>query len=286
MEMFEVVETKSGRLFRGDCESVMDKMIEDGTKVDLIVTSPPYDNLRTYNDSSSWNFEKFQSIADRIGKVLADGGVCVWVVGDASVNGSETGTSLRQALYFVDTVGLKLHDTMIYEKNSSTFPARRDGNRYTQIFEYMFVFSKGKPRVGHLICDKPNKWAGHTSWGDQVIYESDGSRKNLGKVRPVPDFSPRTNIWKYTVGFNGRKGHPAQFPDKLAEDHILTWTDAGDLVFDPFLGSGTTAIAAIRHGRKYIGSEIDPEYFSMCERYVKEEELLANKIAFETNAKR
>lgn len=266
------VEFPDGTIYNANCISVMDKMIETGYKVDLVVTSPPYDDLRTYNDSAPWNFDVFKQVARRLYEVLNDGGVCVWVVGDATKNGGETGSSFRQAIYFTVDAGFKLHDTMIFEKNSSTFPARRDGNRYTQIFEYMFVFVKGKkPRVANLICDKPNKWAGHTSWGNTIIYNKDGGRENQGKINPVPDFSPRTNIWKYTVGFNGRKGHPAQFPDKLAEDHILSWSNEGDIVFDPFLGSGTTAIAAIRTGRKFLGSEIDPEYFKMCETYIGKE---------------
>lgn len=256
-----------GTIFNADCVELMKTMHDNGDKVDLIVTSPPYDDLRTYNGSSSWTYEKFKEVADGMVSVLADGGVIVWVVGDACINGSETGTSFRQALYFMQ-VGLNLHDTMIFEKNSSTFPARSNGNRYTQIFEYMFVLSKGKPKTAHLICDKPNKWAGHTSWGDTVIYNKDGTRKNQGKIKKVPEFSPRTNIWKYTTGFNGRKGHPAQFPDKLVADHILTWTNPGDVVFDPMVGSGTTAISAIRTGRKFVACEIDREYFSICTKYV------------------
>lgn len=269
-------EFSHGTIYLADCIEVMGQLEHNNVQVDLIVTSPPYDDLRTYNESSTWNFEVFKKVADGIGSVLKPGGILVWVVGDATVNGGETGTSMRQALYFMDGVGLKLHDTMIFEKNSSTFPARRNGNRYTQIFEYMFVFVKGKkPCTANLICDKPNKWAGFTSWGNQVIYEKNGEKSDLGKIKPVPDFSPRTNIWKFTTGFNGRKGHPAQFPDQLAIDHILSWTNEGDLVFDPFLGSGTTAIAAIRTNRRYIGTEIDKDYFGICDKYIAAEE---NKI--------
>ena len=173
------------------------------------MTSPPYDNLRSYN---GYEFD-FEGIANELCWVTMNGGVVVWVVGDATDKGSETGTSFRQALYFKE-IGFNLHDTMIYEKNSPAFPARANSNRYTQIFEYMFVFSKGKPKC-NLICDKPNKWAGHKDFS--------GKLKN-----PVPDFSPRNNIWKYTTSFNGVK-HPAPFPEKLAEDHILTWSNPGKL---------------------------------------------------------
>ena len=150
-------------LRQGDCLDVM-KTIPDGS-VDLVVTSPPYDNLRTYNGNiEQWNFEKFKDIAKELYRIIKKGGVVIWVVGDATIKGSETGTSFKQALYFKD-LGFNLHDTMIYEKNTSTFPARKTGIRYTQIFEYMFIFSKGKPKTVNLICDKKNKWGGVTTWG-------------------------------------------------------------------------------------------------------------------------
>ena len=218
--------------------------MEDGF-IDLTVTSPPYDNLREYN---GYSFE-FEDIAKELYRVTQPNGLVVWVVGDATIKGSETGTSFKQALFFTE-VGFKLHDTMIYEKNSPAYPAKASGNRYTQIFEYMFVFAKGKV-PSHLICDKPNKWAGHKDFS--------GKLKN-----PVPDFSPRNNIWKYTTSFNGWK-HPAPFPEQLAHDHILSWSSQGDIVYDPFVGSGTTAYVAKKLGRKYIGSEISLEYCKMIE---------------------
>jgi site-specific DNA-methyltransferase (adenine-specific) len=267
----EVVLSDTCKLYLADCIDLMDKMHEDNIKVDLTVTSPPYDCLRTYLDASTWNFEVFKKIAQRLYDVTSDGGVVVWVVGDATVKGSETGTSFRQALYFME-LGFKLHDTMIYEKNSSSFPARRDGNRYTQIFEYMFVFSKGKMRKDiTLIADKQNKWAGHTSWGDQIIYDKDGNKVNKGKVRPVPEFSLRNNIWKFTNGFNMNKGkHPAVFPYQLAKDHILSWSKEGDTILDPFIGSGTTAAAAIETWRKFIGIELNEKYYKSACEYISE----------------
>lgn len=213
--------------------------------IQATITSPPYDDLRSYE---GYEFD-FHTVANELYRVTKAGGVVVWVVGDSTKNGSESGTSFRQALYFIE-VGFKLHDTMIYEKNSPAYPASRSGNRYTQIFEYMFVFSKGKPKA-NLICDKPNKWAGHKDFS--------GKLKN-----PVPDFSPRNNIWKYTTSFNGVK-HPAPFPEKLAEDHVLTWTDENDLVYDPFLGSGTTAKMAKVNGRDYVGSDVSEKYIQLAQ---------------------
>lgn len=240
----------------------MRRMIESNIQVDLVVTSPPYGSLRSYNGSSTWSFDVFQEVASLLYNVVKDGGVVVWVVGDQTLNGGESLDSFRQALYF-QKIGFRMHDTMIYEKNSSSFPAKRVGNRYTQIFEYMFVLSKGKPKTCNLICDKPNKWAGHTNWGNNTKYTKDGELVKTNNIKPIPDFSPRNNIWKYTVGFNVNKGkHPAVFPYELAKDHILTWTNAGDLVFDPFMGSGTTYAASVLNGRNFYGTEIDKQYFA------------------------
>lgn len=239
--------------------------------IDLIVTSPPYDNIRTYKNNTSiqdkfdgFSFN-FKELAIELYRIMKPGGVIVWVVGDGVIKGSESGNSFRQALFFKE-IGFNIHDTMIYEKNTSSFPARRNGNRYTQIFEYMFIFSKGKPRVCNLICDKVNKWAGHTNWGKNTQRDKNNELKETKNIKPVPKYSPRNNIWRYVVG----KGfltkdkiahkHPAIFPEKLAEDHILTWTNKSDVVFDPFVGSGTTAKMSILNERNFIGFDESQEY--------------------------
>ena len=243
-------------LYNENCVDTMARMPDDF--VDLVVTSPPYDDLRKYN---GYSFD-FDGVSAGLWRVVRPGGVVVWVVGDACLDGGETGTSFRQALHFME-LGFKLHDTMIYEKNSSSFPARPDSKRYTQIFEYMFVFCKGKIRDDiKLIADKPNKWAGHQSWGDVSYYKKDGKKDLRGKkISPVPQFSLRNNIWKYSTALDKGTGHhPAVFPEKLAEDHILSWSNPGDLVYDPFMGSGTTARMAIANDRHWIGSEISAEY--------------------------
>ena len=257
-------------VYNGDCIDVMDKMVDDGITVDLTVTSPPYDQLRTYNNESTWDFETFKKVAQGLWDITNDGGVVVWVVGDACVNGSETGTSFKQALYFME-LGFKLHDTMIYEKNSSSFPARRGSKRYTQIFEYMFVFVKGKIHDCELIADKENKWAGFTNWGKNTQYDKDGKLISTNDIKPVPKYSLRNNIWKYSVGFNTKKfgKHPAVFPLQLAIDHILSWSKPEHVIFDPFLGSGTTMDACVETGRpNFIGCEISEEYFGIIERKI------------------
>lgn len=257
-------------IYHGDCISVMNNLITDGIKVDLTVTSPPYDNLRSYNNTCEWNFDIFKEVANKLYDITRDGGILVWVVGDATLNGYETLSSFKQALYF-DSIGFKMHDTMIYEKNSSSFPAKRTSKRYTQIFEYMFIFVKGKIRSDiTLLADKPNKWAGHTNWGSNTQYDKDGNLVKTNDIKPVPEFSIRNNIWKYSVGFNDKSGHPAVFPEKLAEDHILSWSVDGDIVFDPFSGSGTTGKMALLNNRHFIGIEKNKEYFNKSlERFAK-----------------
>ena len=253
------------------CEDTLENRIPDNS-LDLVVTSPPYDDIRSYNNNYSFDFE---TIADLLAKKLKPGGVIVWVVGDATIKGSETGTAFRQALYFKDNCGLRLHDTMLFMKNTSTFPARRTGKRYSQIFEYMFVFSKGAPKTANLICDKPNRWAGTTNFGQKKDRDKNDVLVNKKKFKPIPDFSPRNNIWKYTTGkgFSGSDDiayqHPAIFPEPLAHDHIKTWTDAGDVVYDPFTGSGTTLKVAKVLNRNFIGSEINAEYQDIIKKRLK-----------------
>jgi site-specific DNA-methyltransferase (adenine-specific) len=220
--------------------------------IDLTVTSPPYDNLKQYDasDKEPWSETVWQNVISELYRVTKPGGVVVWIAGDSTIKQSETATSFKQVLFALQC-GFNLHDTMIFEKNSSTFPARKSSKRYTQIFEYMFILSKGSPKTVNLICDKKNKWAGYKDFS--------GKLKN-----PVPEYSPRTNIWKYVTSFNGVK-HPAPFPEQLAQDHILTWSNEGDLVYDPFMGSGTTAKMALLKKRNYIGSETSGEYCQIAD---------------------
>lgn len=240
------------KLILGDSVDELQKL--DSESINLTLTSPPYDNLRTYDDTLQWNFDIFKSIANELWRVTKEGGIVVWIVGDAVIKGTETGTSFKQALYFKE-IGFNIHDTMIYEKNSSTYPSHSKSLRYTQIFEYMFIFSKGRPSTVNLIIDKANKWAGHKDFGGKL-------------KKPVPDFSPRNNIWKYVTSFNGVK-HPAPFPEALAQDHILSWTNENDIVLDPFMGSGTTGKMAILNNRQFIGIEKVPEYYEISTNRIK-----------------
>ena len=255
-----------------NCIAGMEKM--DQESVDLVVTSPPYDDLRTYNDSSKWDQNTFYAVAAQLNRVLKPGGVIMWNVNDATINGSESGSSFRQALHFMD-LGLRLHDTMIYEKTGTAFASGPKSVRYTQIFEYCFILSKGKPKTINLIQDKKNKWAGIQSWGEATSRKKDGTQNNPGrKSNPIREYGVRTNIWriKNSGGFGQSSKaaykHPATMPEELARGHILTWSNKGDLVLDPFMGSGTTAQVCIEEERNYIGFEIDTQYHTMCEQRV------------------
>lgn len=267
---YKSIDNHVNKIINEDSEKFLKLLPSDS--IDLTVTSPPYDDIREYK-GYTFSEDILYSIIKSLFRVTKKGGVVVWVVGDSTVNGSESGNSFRQALKFME-VGFKLHDTMIYEKNTSAFPAKRNGTRYTQIFEYMFVFCKGKIKTANLICDKPNKWAGHTNWGKNTNRLKSGELKETADIKPVPEFSARNNIWKYNVGkgFNSSDKesheHPAIFPEQLAADHILCWSNENDIVLDPFSGSGTTCKISKKYKRKYIGIEISKEYCKLSEKII------------------
>ena len=255
------------RLYNGDCLEVMDKLIKEGVKVDLTVTSPPYDDLRDYEKSLKWDFDVFKQVANKLYDITKDGGVVVWVVNDKTTNGSETGTSFRQALYFKE-IGFNLHDTMIWNKEGCPFP---DKNRYYQSFEYMFIFSKGKINTFNLIEDRQNKWAGVNIHG--TLRQCDGSFKRLNGIkvgRKVKEFGVRYNVWRMSAEKNNKTGHPAVFPRSLAHDHIISWSNEGDIILDCFMGSGTTGEMALLNNREFIGIEKVENYFNIAKQRIEE----------------
>ena len=248
------------KIINGNCLDVMRKEIPDSS-IDLTVTSPPYDDLRKYN---GYSFD-FENIAKELYRVTKDGGVVVWVVGDATIKGSETGTSFRQALYFKEC-GFNLHDTMIWTKNAIPYDPKC--NRYWQAFEYMFVFSKGKPISNNIT--EPCKHAGESKTNDYGQKREDGSIRNdrWDNERKIKDTKVKTNVWHFPPN-NRKTGHPAVFPEQLANDHIISWSNEGDLVFDPFVGSGTTGKMAILNNRNFIGIDISDEYCKISEERIK-----------------
>lgn len=221
--------------------------------VDLIVTSPPYDDLRTY-EGHSWNF---YGLAHALFQALAEGGVMAWVVSDQTIEGSESLSSMKQALHFKE-IGFRIHDTMIWEKPN---PMPQNHARYEQAWEYIFVCSKGKPKTWNPVM-VPAKNAGKISTGS--FLRADGSRlEKSGNGKPIKSEKVHKNIWPITNPGNGTK-HPAVFPDALAEMIISTWSNEGDLVLDPFAGSGTSLLTAQRMSRKFIGVELNESYVAIC----------------------
>lgn len=241
-----------------DCIAGMKKL--DDKSVDMVITSPPYDDLRTYE---GFSFD-FEGTVKELYRILKDGGVVVWVVGDSTTKGSENGTPFKQALYFKEA-GFNIHDTMIWNKGSFAFPSK---NTYHQVFEFMFVFSKGKPKTMNFIKDRKNLYVCTRGASGR---KKNGER-NTGKSSVREEYGKRFNIWNYPIG-GGHSSkdkiayeHPAIFPEDLVKDHIITWSNEGDLVLDPFMGSGTSAKMAMLTGRKYIGFEISEKYCNIANK--------------------
>lgn len=233
-----------------DCRNVLFEMPSDS--VDLTLTSPPYDNLRTYGGNNAlWNAGVWRDVICELYRVTRPGGVVVWIVGDATVKGSETGSSFRQALWAVD-MGFRLHDTMIYQKHGSGPP--NSAHRYGQAFEYMFVWSKGVPDHGVIATHPVTGRTGRTT-----RRQRDGSLEsgtyNIGGGK-------LQNVWQYAR--TAAQKHPATFPEQLAHDHIISWSNSGDVVLDPFMGSGTTGAAAKLLGRHFIGIDLEEEYVEIA----------------------
>ena len=257
-------------IYHGDNVAVMRDMTADS--IDLVVTSPPYDDLRAYG-GHSWNFE---DVAQQIWRVIKPGAVVVWVVADATIDGSETGTSFRQALRFKE-IGFRLHDTMIYHRTNAPLNHRR----YEQEFEYMFVFAKGCPCTWNPLRAKYSH-----QWVERMKYKHTSSRQRSTNGTPKisttkglhPGGTVRGNVWHVESGGHATDdsvgSHPASFPEALARDHILSWSNEGDIVLDPFVGSGTTIKMAKHTGRRAIGIEIEEKY---CEIAVNR---LAQEVLF------
>jgi len=248
----------TNKIFLGDAEEVLHNIVPDNC-IDLTVTSPPYSDLRHYNNTltkQTWNEEKFQAIAQELYRVTKPGGVVVWIVNDKTENGSKSLVSFKQALYF-QKIGFNVNDVMIWEKMNPMPTIKQP--RYSDVFEYMFVFSKGKPKTFNPIM-VPCKCAGQ---------EYHSTTKNMGgeNGRTYKEFNinnekVKGNVWECAIAQN-KTGHPAVYPQQLIEEHIQSWSNDGDLILDPFMGSGTTALAAIKLNRKYLGIEISEDYYQL-----------------------
>lgn len=255
-------------LYHGDNVEIMKNIPEES--IDLTITSPPYDNIRVYTKESEWNLNKFLEVAKELFRITKNGGTVVWIVNDQTLNGSETGSSFTQALKFIE-IGFNLHDTMIYDKGFSKFP---DKTRYGQSFEYMFILTKGKIKTFNPIkceCKEFKKGV------KQKIITDRNKEGNLQeKTVKINEFKTERNVWLIDSGFNRSTtdkiafNHPAIFPEKLANDHILSWSNENDLIFDPFNGSGTTAKMCKILKRKFVGIDISKEYIDIAIQRIKQ----------------
>ena len=250
------------KIYNENCLDTMARM-PDGF-VDLTVTSPPYDNLRTYNNTLDWGEHVWKPVLRELFRVTKQGGVVVWIVNDATIKGSETGTSFRQALYAKE-IGFNLHDTMIWNKGNFTAVGALKTS-YCPVFEYMFIFSKKKPKTFNPIKDRKNKHFGDKY--HQTVRQADGTTKDghgKGKKR-IAEYGQRHNIWlNYPEQSNTKRCHPAQYPENLVKDHLMTWSNEGETVLDCFMGSGTTGVACRNLNRKFIGIEKDETYFKIAQ---------------------
>lgn len=253
------------RIYHGDCLEIMKYIPEKS--IDMVLTSPPYDNLRTYSGNLNWNENIWKSVIKELFRVIKIGGVVVWVVGDATIKGNETGTSFKQALYFKHT-GFNLHDTMIWNKGNFTAVGALKKS-YAPVFEFMFVFSKGSLKTFNPIKDRKNKHAGTLQHG--TVVQVDGTKKRVSSHnnRIFKEFGQRHNIWEIPP-CKQRIAHSARFPEKLAQDHILSWSNEGDIILDPFAGSGTVGKMAKQFNRNFILIEEDIEYIRIIKNRVLE----------------
>ena len=251
------IQIKTNNIYKADCVTFMKSM--DANYVALTVTSPPYDNLRHYK---GYHFD-YESVAKGLYRVTKAGGIVVWVVGDKFIKGNRTLTSFKHALFFQEC-GFNVHDVMIYRKKNTPFMR---SNAYTNCYEFMFVFSKGKPNTFNPLTEKTVRQG-----FEMVVHNKGADAVNKKVLKELKPDKTKTNIWDYAVGLGGSTSdkhafkHPAIFPEKLAEDHILSWTKKGDTVFDPMCGSGTTPKMAKKHNRLYIGCDISAEYVDIAKK--------------------
>lgn len=247
-------------IYQADCVKLMQSI--DDNFVDLTVTSPPYDDLRNYK---GFSFE-FHKIAKELYRITKKGGVVVWVVGDKIKKGNKSLTSFRQALYFQE-IGFNVHDVMIYKKKNTPFMR---SNAYTNGYEFMFIFTKGSPKTFNPLKEKTVRQG-----LEMMPFNKKADGINKKTLRELKAEKTLTNIWEYAVGMGGTTSdkiafkHPAVFPEKLAEDHILSWTNEKDLVFDPMVGSGTTCKMAMLNGRNYLGCDLSEEYVNIANERLK-----------------
>lgn len=242
-----------------DCVEGMKKIPDNS--VDIVVTSPPYDGIRDYN---GFNFDLHETGRGLI-RILKEGGIVAMVIQDQTKNFGKTLTSFKTIIDWCDNIGFKLFECVIYRKHGS------EGawwtNRFRVDHEYMPIFLKGeKPQY----FNKENLKVPSIHGGK--VMTGSGSRRTDGKTnarvtRPINTMKCRGTIWNYLMAGDKdpiKRQHPAPFPDQIPLDFIECFCPPGGVVLDPFMGSGSTAVAAKKLNRKYIGFDTSEEYIKIA----------------------
>jgi site-specific DNA-methyltransferase (adenine-specific) len=257
-------ELSLNRIYCTDCVEGMKQI--PGSSIDLVVTSPPYDSIRNYN---GFTFD-LHATGQGIHRVLRDGGIAAMVLQDQTSNFGKSLTSFRTVLDWCDNIGFKLFECVIYRKYGPEGAWWR--NRFRVDHEYMPIFLKGN-RPNYFDKEPlkiPSKHGGKVMTGS-------GSRRTDGKTnhavtRMINPTKCRGTVWDYLMAGDKdpiKRKHPAPFPDQIPKDFIGCFCPPGGIVLDPFMGCGSTAMAALALGRRFIGFEISPEYCSLAEERMK-----------------
>lgn len=250
------------RLLTGDACEILPTIRE--SSVDLTVFSPPYDGLRDYKGKPSFDMAV---LGREILRVTKEGGVCCMVIQDATKNGAKSLTSFRTACLFAD-LGWRLFECCIYSR--AGVPGAWWTKRFRVDHEYIFIFTRGDGlprRFDKTSLMVESKYAGITAGGTKRTTKGDFVAIKKTVISPL---KCRGTIWHYAASNTERNKtkseHPATYPDSLARDIISCFSKEGDLVLDPMMGSGTTGIASVNMGRRFLGIEISVQYMEIAKR--------------------
>jgi DNA modification methylase len=277
MEHTLTIEKSASRLnqiLQADC--LKELAFFDDNSIDLTVFSPPYDGIRDYKNNWVFNFVE---LGKHLFRVTKDGGVAVVVIGDGTKNFAKSLTSFRLAVNWVDDIGWKLFESVIYKRDGN--PGAWWNQRFRVDHEYILMFFKGnRPKTfhkEHLMI--PSKHAGKIYSGTDRL--TNGGFKKI-EPKAVNPMKCRGTVWEYstsnTEGNRLKLQHPATFPDKLASDLILCFSEPHDVVLDPMCGSGTTCVQAKLNNRQFIGIEISEEYCDIARKRL-QIEAQANQVS-------
>lgn len=256
-----------GRVVQGDCLSVLPEVL--ASSVALTVFSPPYDAIRDYN--KDWQLD-YHRLGIELLRVTEVGGVAAVVIGDGTRNFAKSLTTFRWAVDWVDRVGWKLFECCIYSRHGN--PGAWWSQRFRVDHEYILIFFKGdRPRCFNkepLMV--PSKHAGKVFSGTDRL--TNGGFKKI-TPKAVNEKKCRGTVWNYSTsnseGNRLKLEHPATFPDQLADDLIACFSQRGDLVLDPMVGSGTTVVSAAKQGRRFLGIDINEEYVGIASQRLQAE---------------